>query len=476
MDTADKENRNLTNSGLFNGTSIDDASSVIYHFLKEHNLAQKKTYYRLNDWGISRQRYWGCPIPIIHCDNCGDVLVSESDLPIKLPIDNNAYNLKLKDMKDFYSCKCPQCGMDAYRETDTMDTFFDSSWYYLKYLSKDSVDTIFNAKNIDYWFPVDICIGGVEHAILHLLYTRFFISFFYDIGLVNTSEPFTELLTQGMVLARTFYQIHNGQKIWFNADSVHCVISDDGISAKCINTGDEVLVGNIEKMSKSKKNGVDPNIIIEQYGADSVRLFIMFAAPPTADLEWSDTGLIGTHRFIKKLWVSIYQHQNYQYAKDSYDSILLRKLNQAIIKITDAIMVRKQFNTVIANIMELLNIYIKNIQSISQVQAEHFLKTILIILSPFIPHVAEELWYRLSNVNFSLQKWPVVDKNFLLEEMVEYVIQINGKLRAKEVLPHDIVAEELKKVILVNPKIIARIGEKEIKRIIIVKRLVNIVI
>ncbi|MCE3268276.1 MAG: leucyl-tRNA synthetase [Burkholderiales bacterium] len=370
MTAAYTERGILFNSRQFDGMDFDRAFNAFEEFLTKNNLGRAKTNYRLRDWGISRQRYWGCPIPIIHCENCGDVCVPETQLPVILPenLIPDGSGSPLAKLADFYNTTCPQCGAGARRETDTMDTFVDSSWYYARYTCADNDKQILDDR-VNYWAPVNQYIGGIEHAILHLLYARFFHKCLHNLGLVKSSEPFTNLLTQGMVLADTFYREDAlGKKTWFNPADVHVVTDEKGrqISAVLKADGLSVQIGGQEKMSKSKNNGIDPQMIIEQYGADAARLFMMFTAPPELSLEWSDNGLEGANRFIKRLWKLVYEHKQAGIVKcfTSGELTIEQKklrtlLHQTIQKVTHDIAVRRQFNTAIASIMELLNSYSK---------------------------------------------------------------------------------------------------------------------
>ena len=312
---ADKDHVTAVNSGKYDGLSVQEAFDGIVADLEAKQRGERKTQFRLRDWGISRQRYWGCPIPIIHCPSCGDVPVPDDQLPVVLPEDvipDGAGN-PLSKMPEFYECKCPTCGADARRETDTMDTFVESSWYYARYASPQYQDGLVEKSAADHWLPVDQYIGGIEHAILHLLYARFFHKLMRDEGLVNSDEPFTNLLTQGMVIAETYYRVlPNGAREWYNPEEVNVEYNSKGkaVSATLISDGQPVVIGGIEKMSKSKNNGVDPQVMIDEYGADTCRLFMMFASPPDMSLEWSDAGIEGANRFLKRVWRLAYKHIN----------------------------------------------------------------------------------------------------------------------------------------------------------------------
>jgi leucyl-tRNA synthetase len=437
----------LINSGEFNGLSNSKAQKRITQKIESLKRGGGKVQYRIRDWGISRQRYWGCPIPMVYCHKCGDVPIAENDLPINLPedvvIDNNGS--PLKKMQDFIQCKCPECGMNAERETDTLDTFFESSWYFARYSSYDQENKMLDDR-ARYWLPVDYYIGGIEHAILHLLYARFFNRILYNLGLIDNKEPFKKLLTQGMVLK-------------------------DG-----------------SKMSKSKGNTVDPNELIKKYGADTARIFIMFAAPAEQSLEWSDSGIEGAHRFLKRLWKITYQFVNSEIKKikdsvidEKSEEELRYKLNATIEKVTDDLDRRTSFNTAISSIMELLNLFTKKQSelNISHELKKEVINVILVLLNPFAPHITKELWVNINpGDNIDKQKWPEVDKSALIKNESTIVIQVNGKLRGNMVISTDKDEQEVKNMALKNEEIKKyMLGNVEIKKIIYIKnKLINIVI
>ncbi len=477
----------LINSGNLNNFNFDDVFAKIEETLGDK--AKTKTNYRIRDWGISRQRYWGCPIPIIHCESCGDVTVPDSQLPVILPEDviPDGLGSPLARMPEFYEAKCPKCGGDAKRETDTMDTFVDSSWYYARYASYDCSDKILDDR-ANYWTSVDQYIGGVEHAILHLLYARFFHKCLRDLDLVNSDEPFTNLLTQGMVLADTYYREDaSGKKTWFNPADIKLTHNDKGhiVSAHYNLDNLPVQIGGMEKMSKSKNNGIDPQFIIDQYGADTARLFMMFAAPPEQSLEWVDQGVEGSSRFIRRLWKLVYEHHKrgivtkYKSSELSNEQKKLRtSLHQTIAKVSNDYKVRKQFNTVIAAIMELLNSYTKLDKMVEQPLSQELLESVVILLSPITPHICEELWQVLKPGTELLdQSWPVTDESALEVDEVEVIIQVNGKLRGKIVIDKSLSKEQVEEMAKENHNVQKFTIGQTIKKIIVVpNKLINIVV
>ncbi|MFA9203210.1 MAG: leucine--tRNA ligase, partial [Flavobacteriales bacterium] len=407
--TAYTERGTLINSGEFDGLDFDGVFAALEAKLAPQNLAKSKVQFRLRDWGVSRQRYWGCPIPMINCDHCGQVPVPEDQLPVVLPTDvvPDGSGNPLAKMPEFYQTTCPSCGAAARRETDTLDTFVESSWYYARYASPQFTGGMVDSNAAQAWLPVDQYVGGVEHAILHLLYARFFHKLMRDAGVfagTNVgSEPFKRLLTQGMVLADTFYRTNAaGKKIWFNPADVELDKDDKSriLAARLKADGLPVEIGGMEKMSKSKNNGVDPQAIIDQYGADTARIFMMFAAPPDQSLEWSDAGVEGSNRFLKRVWRAVTAHLDAGTAPaldlanlspDARD--LRRKLHETIGKVENDLQERQTFNTAIAALMELSNAVIKALASDSHDRAvlQECLVSLLLMLAPFAPHLAQSL-------------------------------------------------------------------------------------
>lgn len=488
----------LINSGDFSGLAGQTAKDAIIKYIEEKRLGIMKTNYKLRDWGISRQRYWGTPIPIIYCPKCGIVPVPYEQLPVLLPENvefTGVGGSPLAEVRDFVDVKCPKCGSDARRETDTMDTFVDSSWYFIAYCLKEAYSTLYkdipsekikgldfyktfkmSSDDISFWLPVDQYIGGIEHAVLHLLYSRFFTRCLRDIGLIKFSEPFTNLLTQGMVCKETF---RCNQHEWLFPLEV-----EDG---RCIYCGQEAEKGRVEKMSKSKKNVVDPYELLEKYGADTIRVFSLFAAPPEKDLEWSEQGVEGSFRFLNKVWGLVYKHKSKTKENATYndnniesDTELIRKMHQCIKKVTSDIERDFHFNTAISAMMEFVNtlsIVDYNDKKKAATMSE-CLKTLVLLLSPFAPHISEELWHHLGEPqSVFLSSWPKWDEKLAMEEDIELVIQVNGKLRAKIMIPLNTPDEKIKELAINNPHVMKFISGKTIRKIILVGgRLVNVVI
>ena len=493
---ADKENGKLINSGEFNGLDFQAAFDAIGTKLQAIGAGEPKTQYRLRDWGISRQRYWGCPIPVIHCERCGDVPVPEQDLPVVLPenVVPDGAGSPLAKMPEFYETQCPTCGGAARRETDTMDTFMESSWYQFRYMSPRFEGGMVAPEAAAYWQQADQYIGGIEHAILHLLYARFFTKLMNDEGIVPVREPFKQLLTQGMVLAATYYrESADGKKTWFNPADVTVQTDEKGrpVSAVLDADGQPVIIGGVEKMSKSKNNGVDPQAIIDAYGADTARLFMMFASPPEQSLEWSDSGVSGAHRFLNRLWRTVYDFvqqggaavSKFAGSQDALSGSLkdLRfKLHSTIAKVTDDYDRRQQFNTAIAAVMELLNQYDKTdcANAEGKAVAREVLEAAVILLSPIVPHICETLWAEL-NTGSALwqQAWLQPDPAALVQTEIELMVQVNGKLRDKILVAADAAEDDIKAAAFASAGAIKFMEGKTPKKVIVVpKRLVNIVV
>jgi leucyl-tRNA synthetase len=478
-----------TNSGIYDGLDFQQAFDAIAADLQAKNLGQKRTQFRLRDWGISRQRYWGCPVPIIHCPSCGDVPVPADQLPVVLPEDVKIdVGSPLKKMPEWYRTACPKCGGAAERETDTMDTFFESSWYYARYACPDQSGAMLDER-AKYWLPVDQYIGGIEHAILHLLYARFFHKLMRDEGLVDCNEPFTNLLTQGMVVAPTFYREHDGKKQYFNPEEVDVQSDDKGrpLGATSKADGQAVQVGGIEKMSKSKNNGVDPEALVSRYGADTVRLFTMFAAPPEQSLEWSDSGVEGAFRFLKRLWRQVFEHVQAgpapaldKSALDDRQKALRRQVHETLRKVTDDFGRRLTFNTAIAANMELLNALSRFEDQSEQGRAvrQEALCLVALMLSPIIPHISHRLSRELSCSELAASApWPQVDEDALQRSEMELVVQVNGKLRSKITVAVDAGNDVIEAAALADETVQKFIEGKPVRKVIVVpNKLVNVVV
>jgi leucyl-tRNA synthetase len=487
---ADKSIGRCVNSGRYDGLDYNAAVSAIAADLKARGLGDKQIMWRLRDWGISRQRYWGCPIPIIHCPACGDVPVPDKDLPVVLPEDcvPDGSGNPLVKRADFVNCTCPKCGASAKRETDTMDTFVDSSWYYARYSCPDNGGTMVDDR-VHYWMPVDQYIGGIEHAILHLLYSRFWSKAMRDVWLVRYDEPFGKLLTQGMVLNEIFFRKPaSGRIAYYNPADVELKFDDKGnrIGAILKNDGLAVESGGIGTMSKSKNNGVDPQSLIEQYGADTARLFMMFAAPPEMTLEWSDDGVAGAHRFLRRFWRLVAEHVNAGPAPRLDPAHLspaardLRRMTHATLrKVTDDIDRRQTFNTAIAAVMELLNAVARDAgaDDLRAVRQES-LELMVQMLSPIAPHICHALWHELGHRDAILDApWPPVDEAALVQDEIEIVAQVNGKLRAQLRVPANADRAEIERIALADDNVCRHVGDLPVKKVVVVPgRLVNIVV
>jgi leucyl-tRNA synthetase len=437
----------LFDSSEFNGLDFDAASAAIAKTLSAKSLGKRRTQYRLRDWGVSRQRYWGCPIPIIHCEKCGEVPVPAEQLPVVLPenVVMDGVGSPIKKDPSFYETTCPTCRGKATRETDTLDTFFESSWYFARYASFDST-TAMADERANYWLPVDQYVGGIEHAILHLLYARFFNKLMRDVGLIKNDEPFTNLLTQGMVLK-------------------------DGT-----------------KMSKSKGNTVDPQELIDTYGADTARLFMMFAAPPEQSLEWADSGVEGANRFLRRLWKATYEHLEsgyitaYKAGDLSTELKAIRlQLHSTIEKVADDYGRRHSFNTAISSVMEMMNALAKleGNDDISRSVRQEVLQNVALLLSPIVPHICQAIWAELCPQSHILDAgWPVADQSAMVQDSVEYVIQVNGKLRGSIHVAKTETKEALEKLALQQPFVQKFIEENmSVRKVIVVpNKLINVVV
>jgi len=488
---ADKAGLTTVNSGAFDGKDFTAAFDAIVAALEACQHGARKTQFRLRDWGISRQRYWGCPIPIIHCDNCGDVPVPAEQLPVVLPEDvvPDGSGSPLAKMPEFYSCTCPTCGAPAKRETDTMDTFVESSWYYARYASPQYAEGMVDKAAANHWLPVNQYIGGIEHAILHLLYARFFHKLMRDEGLVDSNEPFTNLLTQGMVIAETYYRLQdNGGKQWFNPADVEVDTDAKGkvIAARLKTDGLPVEIGGTEKMSKSKNNGVDPQTMIEQYGADTCRLFMMFAAPPELSLEWSDSGVEGAHRFLRRVWRLAHAHVSAGLpgalevsTLNEAQKEIRRAIHLAIKQASTDIGQYHKFNTAIAHVMTLMNVLEKAPNSSEQDRAllQEGLEAVALLLAPITPHISHALWQSLGRAGAVINAtWPLVDESALVQDTLSLVVQVNGKLRGHIAVPASASREEVEAAARANENVQRYTEGVTIRKVVVVPgKLVNIV-
>jgi leucyl-tRNA synthetase len=481
----------LINSGSFDGLDFDGAFDQIARHLEGQATGRRRIHWRLRDWGISRQRYWGCPIPLVHCAACGEVPVPDDELPVVLPDDlvPDGSGNPLGKLRSFAECECPSCGKPARRETDTMDTFVDSSWYFLRYACADQRRLPIDER-VAYWLPVDQYIGGIEHAILHLLYSRFWTRVMRDLGLLKLDEPFTNLLTQGMVLNEIFFRRPASGRIeYFNPADVRVETDDKGrrISAVLAADGEPVDSGGIGTMSKSKGNGVDPNRLVEQYGADTARLFIMFASPPEQSLEWSEEGVQGAFRFLRRLWRAVHQHAAAGLAEevaiatlDERQKALRRQLHLTIAKVTDDVGRRYTFNTAIAAVMELLNELgrFEPRTPADRAIVQEALESVVLMLSPMVPHICHRLWHALGHSRAVVDEcWPAADESALAAESIEIVVQVNGKVRGRITVPVDAGEEAVKAAALADDNVGRHMAGKNARRVILVPgKLVNVVV
>ncbi|MBX3702433.1 MAG: leucine--tRNA ligase [Steroidobacteraceae bacterium] len=469
------------NSGAYDGLDYAAAVDAIARDLSVRGLGRKQVVWRLRDWGISRQRYWGCPIPIIHCAGCGDVPVPDADLPVRLPEDlvPDGSGNPLAKSRAFVACRCPKCGADARRETDTMDTFVDSSWYFFRYACAGNDRAMVDGRAA-YWMPVDQYIGGIEHAILHLLYARFWTRVMRDCGLTAVDEPFRRLLTQGMVLNEIWFRKpSSGRIVYYHPSEV----ADGRLKAD----GEPVESGGIGTMSKSRRNGVDPQELVDRYGADTARLFMMFAAPPEHTLEWSDEGVEGAFRFMKRLWKIVHAHvqggpagRPDPAALGAGQRALRRQLHQTLIKVGDDIGRRRTFNTAIAAVMELLNAIARFEDGSPQGRAvmQEALDLVVLMLSPFVPHAAHALWRELGHHSMVVdERWPEADRAALEQATVELVVQVNGKLRARVPVPAGADEATAREAALADPGVAKFVAGQPVRKLIYVPgKLVNVVV
>jgi leucyl-tRNA synthetase len=480
----------LKNSNKYNELDFGAAFEAIVGDFEREGKGKRVINYRLRDWGVSRQRYWGCPIPVINCEQCGAVPVPDEQLPVILPEDISFEGVTspIKKMPEFFKTTCPQCGGPAQRETDTFDTFMESSWYYARYCCPDNAQAMLDVRT-DYWLPVDQYIGGIEHAVLHLLYARFFNKLMRDVGLVKPGEPFTRLLTQGMVVAPTFYRENSSKKTYFNPAEVTLHRDERGrpVSADLNHDNAPVIVGGIEKMSKSKNNGIDPQTMIERYGADTVRLFMMSDSPPEQSLEWSDAGVEGAYHFLKRFWKLVHEHlaQGSAPALDPAELTpqqrdLFRLIHETIAKVNDDVGQRYKFNTAIAKVRELLNAFTASKSTTTQDRAlmQLALESAVLLLAPITPHIADALWQALGHQESVIDaRWPEADANALVREQIALVVQVNGKLRGKVEVATNAAEADIQTAALADENVQRFVEGKNVRKIVVVPgRLVNIVV
>ncbi len=485
----------LVNSGDWSGKTSEDAKREMTEFTAANSFGEGATTYRLRDWGVSRQRFWGSPIPIIYCDDCGAVPEKYENLPIELPETapfTGTGESPLAKVPSFYETKCPSCGKDAKRETDTMDTFVDSSWYYFRYLDPTNADEPFSKEKAAYWTPVDQYVGGDDHAVMHLIYTRFWTKMMRDIGLVDFNEPITRLLTQGMVVGETFFDDESGKRIYYQPTEVTVERDAKGKITGAIATDGTKLKYAIERMSKSKGNGVDPDEMIDIYGADAARLFILFAAPVENELVWNEAGIEGAVRFLQRVWRSVWKWngslnvENIGDGSSAGAKTLRRKTHQTIKRVDDALD-SLQFNTPVAALMEFLNaIYDLDAEPESASDDEKFavkeaLTSLVLMLAPFAPHTAESLYSAIRNNSDGLiandARFPEFDAEIAKEDEIEIPIQVNGKLRSRLHASPETDSAELEKMALADEKVREYTDGKQIVKVVVVpKRLVNIVV
>jgi leucyl-tRNA synthetase len=485
------EHGRLINSGRFDGLDFDEAFDALSKHFEATGRGQRRVNWRLRDWGISRQRYWGCPIPLIHCDACGDVPVPDEQLPVVLPEDcvPDGSGNPLNRNEAFLACSCPKCGRPARRETDTMDTFVDSSWYYFRFASAGNDAAMVDGRAA-YWMPVDQYIGGIEHAILHLLYSRFWTRVMRDLGLTTIEEPFTNLLTQGMVLNEIYFRKPaSGRVVYYSPADVDVRVDDKGarIGAVLREDGQPVESGGIGTMSKSKGNGVDPQALVAKYGADTARLFMMFAAPPEQTLEWSDEGVEGAFRFMKRLWKAVHQHVSAG-ATPVLDAAALsgagrdlrRQVHETLAKVTTDIGRRRTFNTAIAAVMELMNAVARFEDRSPQGRAvvQEALEIAVLVLSPVVPHACHTLWRELGHSTAIVdERWPRLDEGALARETIEVVVQVNGKLRGRVTVASDAGEGAVREAALADANVQRFMEGKPVRKFVYVPgKLANVVV
>jgi leucyl-tRNA synthetase len=493
---ADKQRGTCVHSGRYDGLDYEAATDAIAADLKAKGLGDKQVQYRLRDWGISRQRYWGTPIPIVHCDACGAVPVPEQDLPIVLPeglVSDGSGGSPLAKHEAFLKCACPKCGKPARRESDTMDTFVDSSWYFMRYCSPDAADRMVDARN-DYWMPMDQYIGGIEHAVLHLLYARFWTKVMRDLGLVSFDEPFTRLFTQGMLTHECYYREQaDGKKRWYYPAEIDVEYDERGrpqrVTAK--EDGQPVVYGGTEKMSKSKNNVVEPREIVGRFGADTARTFSMFAGPPDQSAAWSNAGAEGTYRFLRRLWSFCHARRDAVAAAGAVDAAQLPAALKVVrreihlnLKQADFDYARLQYNTVVSAAMKMLNALEDarlGDSPAEQTLAREALGLLLRVLYPIAPHITHVLWQELgfaaAHGDLLDAPWPAADAEALRQDEIELVVQVNGKLRGAIRVPAAADRSAIEQAALADAAVRKFVGEATVKRVVVVpNKLVNVVL
>jgi leucyl-tRNA synthetase len=483
-----KDDMVTVNSGKFTGLDFQDAFDRISEHLEDRNIGIRQVNYRLRDWGCSRQRYWGCPVPMLNTED-GEVPVPDDMLPVTLPdtIEGSDPTAPLAKRPDFVNTTDPATGRPATRETDTLDTFIDSSWYFARYACADNDQAMVDDR-ANYWLPVDQYIGGIEHAILHLLYARFFHKLMRDEGLLTSDEPFSNLLTQGMVVAETFYREVGGRTVYYAPADVEMERDDKGkvVGARLLADGEPVTVGPIEKMSKSKNNGVDPQAMIERYGADTVRLYMMETSPPDQMLEWSDSAVEGASRFMRRLWRLIHSHLSHgatpgldPASLDDTGKTLRRQTHETITKVSDDVGRRYKFNTAVAACRELVNAIAEHAEAGTQRAVVHeALECVVLMLAPVVPHACHALWQTLGHEDPVIDaRWPVADPQAMTRDQVDLVIQVNGKLRGRVTVAADADQDAVKSAALMVGNVARFIGDKTPRKVIVVPgKLVNVVV
>jgi leucyl-tRNA synthetase len=492
---ADKQRGTCVHSGRYDGLDYEAATDAIAVDLKAKGLGDKQVQYRLRDWGISRQRYWGTPIPIIHCESCGAVPVPERDLPVVLPehLVPDGSGSPLAKYEPFLKCTCPTCDKAARRESDTMDTFVDSSWYFMRYCSPDAADRMVDARN-DYWMPMDQYIGGIEHAVLHLLYARFWTKVMRDLGLVKFDEPFLRLFTQGMLTHDCYFREDDeGRKRWYYPSEIDIEYDDRGRPAKVTAREDglPVAYGGTEKMSKSKNNVVEPREIIGRFGADTARAFVMFAGPPDQSAAWSNSGAEGTYRFLRRLWSYCHAHRAAVAAAGPVDMSALTSTQKAArreihlnLKQADFDYQRVQYNTVVSAAMKMLNALEEARLGDAPAEgalAREGLGILLRVLYPITPHITHELWQALgfakSHGDLLDAPWPAADEAALRQDEIELVVQVNGKLRGAIRVPAGADKAAIEHAALADASVRKFVAGSPVKRVVVVpNKLVNVVV